>query len=316
MTKSLVSIVIPTHNRKHKLVRLVKGLLHNDYKNVEIIIIDDVSTDGTRDLLQKEFADNKTIKMYRNRSHLYTAASRDYGASLAKGEYIFFIDDDNVVTERLISVLVEALEKDSSVGEAGPVMYYFQNKKKLFWAGTKRNMTTTKTNFFINYSQLPNTSQWQTDDVPNAFMVRSSVIKKHHITFFKNLFMHYEESDYAYQIKKAGYKIIVARDAIIYHDTPEGDKGAAGFLQHTLQDEHRIYFTARNRLLFHARYSSPVQMAGIVLFWNWLFAAYYSLSIFAYQGEGHYSWRQKLKFILTYYHGIYDGFCFVLGKKL
>lgn len=314
--KNLVSIVIPTHNRKLMLARLLNGLLQNDYKRIEIIIINDVSTDGTLELLKKEYSRYKNIKVITNKKNLYTAGSRNKGATLAKGDYIFFIDDDNVVTKNLISSLVYVMNNDYSVGEVGPLMYYYKNKKKLFWARTQRNMITTKTNFLTNHSLLPDSLTWKTDDILNAFMVRALLVKKYKISFIENLGIMYEESDYAYKIKRAGFKILTVKNAIIYHDTEDYDDKPAAYLKHTLKDKKRIYFTARNRLVFHSLYSSTIQLIGIVLFWNWLFACFYIINIFRYSGLENYSFIKKVRFSILYFQGIGDGIRYCITKKI
>jgi GT2 family glycosyltransferase len=298
------------------LIRLLTGLLESDYKNIEIIIVNDNSTDDTLEVLKERFSKYKSIKIITNSKNMYTAGSRNKGASLAKGQYIFFIDDDNVVTKQLVSTLVAVMDSDENIGEVGPIMYYYHNKKRIFWAGTKRNMVTTKTNFLIDTELLPNGNTWETDDVLNAFMVRRNVITKNKITFIENLGIMYEESDYAQKIKNSGYKVLAVKDAIIFHDVEDPGKETWAFLQHTLKDKRRIYFTARNRLVFHSLYSSPWELIGIIFFWNWLFTAYYVFNIIRYQGKEKYPFSKKLNFILSYFHGVYDGICFNFTKQL
>jgi hypothetical protein len=314
--KSLVSIVIPTHNREKMLLRLINGLLENDYKNLEIIIVNDASTDDTEKIVKEKYHKYKQIKVITNKKNLYTAGSRNKGASLAKGKYIFFVDDDNVVTKTLLSEMVKVMDDDDTVGEVGPLMYYFKDKKKIFWAGTNRNMVTTKTNFLTDSKLLPKKNTWETDDVLNAFMVRSSVIKKYAIFFIENLGIMYEESDYARKIKKAGYKVLAVKKAVIFHDVEDYGTEPWAFLYHTLRGKDRVYYTARNRLVFHSLYSTPFEFLGIVLFWNWIFASFYIFNIIRYKGKENYSFVQKVGFISQYLKGINDGVRFNFTKRL
>lgn len=314
--KNLVSVVIPTYNRKTMLIRLLEGILNSDYKNVEIIIVNDNSTDDTLNVIAGKYKKFKNIRIVTNKKNLYTAGSRNKGAMMANGKYIFFIDDDNVVTKKLISSLVEVMNTDENIGEVGPIMYYYQNKKRIFWAGTRRNMITTKTNFLVNRKLLPKKNIWETDDVLNAFMVRADVVKKNRISFVENLGIMYEESDYAMKIKNSGYKAVAVKDAIIYHDVEDPGTESWAFLLHTLKDKRRVYFTARNRLVFHSLYSSELEVIGIIFFWNWFFAAYYVLNIIRYHGQEKYSFSSKLGFILAYLRGIYDGVRFNFTKQL
>src|SRR5690349_1884906 len=118
--KPLVSIVIPTYNRKKSTERLIKSLLKSTYDNLEIIVIDDASKDDTLVYLKSKFRNNKKIKIFRNEKNLFAAASKNEGQKRTKGKFIMFIDDDNVVDREMISELVKAFEKFSEVGEVAP----------------------------------------------------------------------------------------------------------------------------------------------------------------------------------------------------
>ena len=313
--KNLVSIVIPTHNRKESVVRLLKQIINNDYKKLEIIVVDDASSDGTYEFIQSEIKDPR-LKIIQNKKNLFAAASKNVGAEKAQGEFIFFIDDDNVVSNHLISNLVKVISSDEKIGEVGPVMYFYSKKNKIFWAGTNRNMLTSKTNFRLNFKNLSNTKVWDTDDVLNAYMVRSSVVKNHKIKFKDKLGIMYEESDYAYRIRKLGYLVKVVRDAKIYHDVEDwsGKKNKTAFLYHTMKDIRRPYYTARNRLIFHTLYSNKLQLLGIVLFWNWLFAGFYLSQIISYSGPGEFTFLDRVKLSISYIRGILDGIRFMFTK--
>ena len=86
----LVSIVIPTHNRKKHVERLINSILENTYKNIEIIVIDDDSTDGTYEYLKEKFGNLPNFKIVRNNKNLLVSGSRNKGIGLSKGELIFF----------------------------------------------------------------------------------------------------------------------------------------------------------------------------------------------------------------------------------
>lgn len=318
MNQPLVSIIIPTHNRKDMLLRLLKSILASTYKNIEIIIVDDTSSDGTFEYIKSKFVGNPKLKIHRNKKNLFAAASRNIGADKAIGEFIFFIDDDNVVTTDLISNLVKIISSDEKIGEVGPVMYFYSKKNKIFWAGTNRNMFTSRTNFITNLRDFSKQETWNTDDVLNAYMVRSKIIKENKIRFKDKLGIMYEESDYAYRIRELGYSIKVVKNARIYHDTEDwtGKKDKTAFLYSTMSDKRRPYHTARNRLIFHTLYSSKIQLAAILIFWNWLFAGYYIFNILFYSGPGKFNLFDRLALTASYIRGIKDGFIFVFNKKL
>ncbi|MBU5689296.1 MAG: glycosyltransferase family 2 protein, partial [Candidatus Aenigmarchaeota archaeon] len=127
MNDPLVSVVIPTYNRKEMLIRLIKSIKKSTYKNLEIIVVDDASTDGTYEEIKRKFPD---VKIVRNEKNLLLAASRNIGIKNSKGKYIFLIDDDNVVDKNCIYELVKSMENDKNIGIVGPIMYYYSDPKR------------------------------------------------------------------------------------------------------------------------------------------------------------------------------------------
>ncbi len=316
MKNPLVSIVIPTHNRKKMLERLLKSVFSNTYKNLEVVVIDDTSTDGTYEFIKEKF---KKVKIFRNKKNLFTAGSRNEGFKKSKGEFVFFIDDDNILDKYAIEKMTEEFIKDNAIGELGPVNYNPNNKKKILWAYTKRNMWTSKTYQPRSLKEVGNKRIWETVDVPNAFMVRTEAVKKNKIFFREKYGIMYEESDYAYRIRKAGYKVMTVRDAKIYHDienTLEGNKGK-DYMYHFMEDKRRPYVIARNRIIFHSIFSTRFQFLFIIIFWIWFFSIYYSYKIFFYNGLGTFSIFRRINLVWNYYSGTLEGLSFALsGKRL
>ena len=89
----LVSIIIPTYNRKKLLSISINSILNQTYKNFEIIIVDDNSNDGTEQYIRSLKYDN--IIYIRNENTLYAPKSRNIGINHSKGELIAFLDDDD-----------------------------------------------------------------------------------------------------------------------------------------------------------------------------------------------------------------------------
>ena len=104
--KPLVSITIPTYNNKKTLRKTLESVKNQTYSNIEIIIIDSHSTDGTLNII-KEF---KGIKVYQYEGTLLGA--RGLGVEKAKGEYIALVDSDHVLKKDLIEKAIKKIEKD------------------------------------------------------------------------------------------------------------------------------------------------------------------------------------------------------------
>ena len=89
----LVSIIMPTFNRKNVISNAIQSVLNQSYKNFELIIVDDGSTDGTLDFLEN--LNNNKIKIIKSILNKGASHARNLGLNNSKGEYIFYLDSDN-----------------------------------------------------------------------------------------------------------------------------------------------------------------------------------------------------------------------------
>lgn len=113
----LVSIIIPTFNRKDLLKIAIDSVLRQSYSNIEIIITDNASSDGTCYLMEDYAVNNKCIKYIRRNENIGPHKNALYAyKEHAKGKYIFFLsDDDHLCYINFISEGVEILENNSNV---------------------------------------------------------------------------------------------------------------------------------------------------------------------------------------------------------
>jgi len=301
----LVSVIIPTHNRKDKLIRLIDSILRSNYPNdkLEIIVVDDASTDGTYEEIKKRYGDlidKKILKIVRTERELFPSGSRNRGIENSTGDYILFIDDDNVVDKNMIMQLIQIMSTRPEIGVCAPLMLYYGTS--IIWcAGVRRNMITSKTTYLLNGKDLQesNTPEViESDDFPNCFMVTSEILKKHNILFDKENFpIHFEESDFCYRIRKIGYKCICYTKAKVWHDVKRSK--VTGF-----ETEWRTYYTARNRIIFHRKYSKWWQFLIFILIFNWLFTLYYLKVILLGSKK---PFRERLKIAKAYLKGVVEG---------
>lgn len=95
----LISVVIPTHNRVDMLQRALDSLLSQEYGSIQIVVVDDCSTDQTKEIILDRYS-GKGIEIYRNETNINAGLSRNRGYNYAKGEYIVFMDDDDYYVDR------------------------------------------------------------------------------------------------------------------------------------------------------------------------------------------------------------------------
>ena len=107
----LISVIIATYNRRDFIVEAVHSALDQTYRNIEVIIVDDGSTDDTRFLIEKEFGADPRVSYY-YQSNNKRASAFNHGLSYAKGEYIAIVDSDNRWLPRRLESGLDALKKN------------------------------------------------------------------------------------------------------------------------------------------------------------------------------------------------------------
>src|SRR5579875_322194 len=90
----LISIIIPLYNAEKYIIETIDSALQQSYKNIEIIIIDDGSTDSSFNVAETYKSDNIIVVKQENKG---ASAARNHGLKLAKGEYIQFLDADDIL---------------------------------------------------------------------------------------------------------------------------------------------------------------------------------------------------------------------------
>lgn len=142
MNKPLISIIVPAYNIKPFLPRCLDSILQQTYTNIEIIVVNDGSTDGT-DLVIDEYAskDNRIIAIHKENAGVSSA--RAIGIQKANGEYIGFVDgDDQISPEMYEHLLGNALKYDADVSHCGYKMIFPDGREDLYY-GTGRLIEQT-----------------------------------------------------------------------------------------------------------------------------------------------------------------------------
>ncbi len=111
----LVSFLVPTYNRANLLKQAINSILSQNYKNIEVIVIDDASTDDTEDVVKKIFGSK--VRYYKNIVNKGVSYSRNLGLSHANGKYIGLLDSDDILFEPdCVEIAMEVLESNPQIG--------------------------------------------------------------------------------------------------------------------------------------------------------------------------------------------------------
>jgi glycosyltransferase involved in cell wall biosynthesis len=134
----LVSVYISTHNRLKKLQRAISSVLKQDYPNIEIIVCDDGSSDGTQEYMQQLVLDTPNIIYKRNASPNGACSARNLGIFSATGEFVTGLDDDDEFHPSRISLLLKHWNSEYAFVCSNHTDQYTSGKSKNYYAGESR----------------------------------------------------------------------------------------------------------------------------------------------------------------------------------
>lgn len=127
----LISVIVPVYNTGKYLIDCVNSILVQDYKNIEILLIDDGSTDGCSAMLCDQLANaHKKVKVIHQENKGLSGA-RNCGVEQAKGEFISFIDSDDVIEHNMLSTLY-SMAKHNNVNVVKCGMVIENNKDVVY----------------------------------------------------------------------------------------------------------------------------------------------------------------------------------------
>ncbi len=111
---SLVSVIIATYNRREKVIRAINSVLDQTYPSIEVIVVDDGSTDGTPEALERRFGNR--VQLVKSRHCGNPNAVRQQGLDRAKGQWISFLDSDDWLCPDKVSRQVDYLQQNPGWG--------------------------------------------------------------------------------------------------------------------------------------------------------------------------------------------------------
>lgn len=254
----LVSIITVNFRDASISCELLDSIRTNSYKNLEVILVDNGSIEDNTAVFQAHLPN---IKVIISKKNLGFAGGNNLGIQEAKGDYLFFVNNDTVFTDGLIENLLKRFTH-SKVGAVGPKIHYFDIPGIIQFAGFTPVSPITGRNQTIGQDELDIEQYDQPSEMPYihgaAMMLSREVINKVG-GMPEDYFLYYEELDWCEQISKAGYRIFYEPSALIYHK----ESMAVSKLNHL-----KIYYLTRNRILFMRRNATPLHLLAFTLFFS------------------------------------------------
>lgn len=295
-----LSIVITTRNRKKNLIRCIDSVKNSEIPcDWELLIVDDNSNDGTESLKMGDLGLERG-KIIHNEKQKMMVTSRNIGAKNSSGDYILFIDDDNVVSQEMIKHLLTFANNNKHFGIIGPSMYYFGSKEKYLDFQTISFFTGKTTGHIAGNSE----KFFESDGIPNVFMIRKKCLEDCGY-FDEGLIQTFTEPDFSFRAGKKGYRTAVIPQAKTYHDVMT----ESSFTPRVLggQFSQKAYCLMRNRTIIVRRYGNFWQKMVYFLFFSCFWPMAYSILMLRYK---------RWDLMRLYWLGWKDGMTYFLTGKI
>ena len=257
MSNLKVSIIIPHWNGIEVLSECLESLVQTQYSNIEIIVVDNASTDGSSDWIAINFPE--VIVVNNNKNYGY-AGGCNRGAKVARGDYLVFLNNDTIQDKGWLDPLVDFLNLNPKVAAAQPKILNFFDQEKFDYAGGSGGWLDILGYPFargrVFLEQERDTGQYNTIRPifwasGTAFMVRKSDF---HLAygFDETFFAHQEEIDLCWKFKLMGKETWAVPSGLVYH------KNAVTLPMFSRQKQ---YLNHRNSLLMIlSNYSLPLTL--------------------------------------------------------
>ena len=223
----LVSIIVLTYNSEKYIQDCLESIFVQTYKNLEILVIDSASTDGTRRVLGGfEGQQEGSLKIILNSENLGYAKGNNLGIKQSNGEYVVIINPDVVLNENFIQEIINAFEKNIKIGSVQAKILQLNN-------GVKTKIIDTVGFKFFKSGEINDLGQGeedngQYDNLQEIFGVNGVVPAYRRITldnirlkeeyFDEDFFMYVEDFDLVWRMKSYGWLAILEPKAIAWHD--------------------------------------------------------------------------------------------------
>lgn len=298
MEEPSVAIILVNWNSYTHTKNCLRSLREIGYRNYKTIVVDNGSSDGSDDVLEKEFEE---IVLIRNQENLGFTGGNNVGIKYAGDngfQYVMLLNNDTEVAPGFLRPLIERMEEDDKIGAIQPKFYFLLDKNKIWNAGgifyPSIGLTYTIGNgkpnkpAYDEYKEI----DWITGC---GFLVRVDIVKKIGGLADK-LFAYYEDVDWSFRIRKLGYRLFIEPKSIVYHEASVSHKaktkGKEGLLKPTVH-----YLNARNHVWFLRKYTPWYYIGSVSLYSLAKYSAYLGYFLVRRRFE-------KIKFMLR---GLKDG---------
>lgn len=239
-----ISVVVLTYNNLHLTKACIESLLcWSDYPNMEVIIVDNASTDGTPAYLTDFVTRHPEVRLILNEKNLGFAAGNNVGLQAATGDYLVMLNNDTVVTPGWLLTMLRHLQADPHCGIVGPVTNNIGNEAKIdIEYKTSEEMlplAVTYTTSHMGQSMPMRTVAFFCVMLSREMFERVGPLDEH---FGRGFF---EDDDYCRRIEQLGFRIACVEDVFVHHHLSASFNKLGNTERTRLFEENKAYYETK-----------------------------------------------------------------------
>jgi len=253
-----VCAIVVNWNGKAVLDRCLATLSASDYPQLEIVVVDNASDDGSRDLVRAGFPSAHLIECRENLGYAAGANSGLMHALRTGADYALVLNNDIEIAPDAVTRLVEALEARAKASFAGPMIYYYDPPDLIwslggrisYWSGDIRHVAIRERDE-DRYRTVR-----EADYVTGcAIMARTAAIREIGL-MDEGYWMYNEDTDWCVRATERGHAVLVVPAAKVWHKVSTSSGGGL--------TPYKVYHRLRSTLRFFGLHARPYHWLGIV----------------------------------------------------
>ena len=239
----LVSIIIVNWNGGKIFEDCLESLTHLKYPNWELLLVDNGSTDGSQNLVDKFRLSYKGYKLVQNKQNLGFAEPNNQGYKISKGKYVLLLNNDTKVKDDFLNSMVAKMENDRGIGVLQPKIRLMEKPEYLDNTGSYFTKTgLLKHEGFLEKDGDKFSQEKESFAAKGACMlIRREVIERVGL-FDKNFFAYFEESDFCWKSWITGFRTIYFPETYIFHKLGATSKKMNQIIRATKSPKESMFF--------------------------------------------------------------------------
>ncbi len=269
----VLSAILVNHNGKATIEECLDSVKKNlEGIKSEIIVVDNHSTDGSVDILQKRYP---SIRLLRNHENMGFSRANNQGLRASRGYYVLIINTDTLVYSNSIKKMMEEMQKSPDRGGVGPALLTGENEYQVSFGGKVNFFSEAAKKIFINriYSKKLRKNQEKRDVEwlsAACFLSRRDILERAGL-FDEHFFLYFEDIDLCMRIREKGWKLVYTPEARVFHI------GGASTRQRKLNSR---YHYRKSQIYFYQKHGSPFSLFLLKIFLGINFVFVFLLGFF------------------------------------